>query len=256
MIQEKFTSIRAEHGPDALAFIASSKTTNEESYLMQKLARAVIGTNNVDNCARYCQNPATTGLQRTVGYGGDSGSIADIEKAGLVFIIGANHVGESHPVLATRVKRSHKFRGQRLIVADHSPKHEMAERADLFIQPNPSTDEVWLMGDGEVHPRPQPGMRRSLSRSMVQSSSMSTLKSLEAVHAGVRGEGDWPARQSTLVTLANEIAAASSGLHPVVGDGRDAALRRIGYVDLNLEPAAVDRQLHAAGNRCVSAARA
>jgi formate dehydrogenase major subunit len=142
IIETKWKSILAEHGPDALAFIASSKCTNEESFLMQKLARAVIGTNNIDNCARYCQNPATMGLQRTVGYGGDTGSISDIEKAGLVLIVGANP-SENHPVLATRVKRSHKFRGQRLIVADIR-KHEMAERADIFMRPNPSTDAVWM----------------------------------------------------------------------------------------------------------------
>ena len=143
MVRDHFTRIKAEHGPDALAFIASSKCTNEESYLMQKLARAVIGTNNVDNCSRYCQTPASKGLNRTVGYGGDSGSIQDIEIADLVIVIGSNTT-ESHPVLATRIKRSHKHRGQRLIVADLR-KHEMAERADLFIRPNPSTDEVWIM---------------------------------------------------------------------------------------------------------------
>src|SRR5271168_3249840 len=142
IIEHTFKRIKNEHGPDALAFIASSKCTNEESYVMQKLARGVIGTNNVDNCARYCQNPATMGLQRTVGYGGDSGSIADIEKAGLVLIVGANPA-ENHPVLCTRVKRSHKHRGQRLIVADLR-KHEMAERADIFFRPNPSTDAVWM----------------------------------------------------------------------------------------------------------------
>src|SRR6185312_12561464 len=142
IIEKKFKQVKQDHGPDALGFIASSKCTNEESYLMQKLARAVVGTNNVDNCARYCQNPATMGLQRTVGYGGDSGSIADIEQAGLVIIVGANPA-ENHPVLATRVKRSHKHRGQRLIVADLR-KNEMAERADIFIRPNPSTDTVWL----------------------------------------------------------------------------------------------------------------
>ncbi len=65
--------IKAQHGPDALAFIASSKATNEEAYLVQKFARRSIGTNNVDNCSRYCQSPATQGLARTVGYGGDSG---------------------------------------------------------------------------------------------------------------------------------------------------------------------------------------
>ena len=109
---------------------------------MQKLARAVIGTNNMDNCSRYCQAPATMGLFRTVGYGGDAGSIADIEKAGLVLIIGSN-TSESHPVLATRVKRAHKLRGQKLIVADLR-EHEMARRADVFLHPNPGTDLIWL----------------------------------------------------------------------------------------------------------------
>ena len=127
---------------DALAFNSSSKCTNEESYLMQKLARAVAGTNNIDNCSRYCQAPATTGLFRTVGYGGDSGSIRDIENAGLVLIIGSN-TAESHPVLATRVKRGHKLRGQKLIVSDLR-ENEMARRADLFLHPKPGTDMVWM----------------------------------------------------------------------------------------------------------------
>jgi len=138
----KFTEIRAKHGPDALAFISSSKCTNEESYLMQKLARAVIGTNNIDNCSRYCQAPATTGLFRTVGYGGDSGTMADIAQAGLVIAIGTN-TAESHPVLATRVKRAHKLRGQKLIVSDLR-EHEMARRADIFLHPRPGTDLIWL----------------------------------------------------------------------------------------------------------------
>ena len=142
LIASKFSAIKNEHGSDAIGLIASSKCTNEESYLMQKLARAVIGTNNIDNCSRYCQTPATKGLSRTVGYGGDSGSISDIEAASLVVIIGSN-TAESHPVLATRVKQSHKLRGQRLIVSDLR-EHEMARRADLLIRPNPGTDLVWL----------------------------------------------------------------------------------------------------------------
>ena len=203
LIEEKFTAIKKQHGPDALAFIASSKCTNEESYLMQKLARAVIGTNNVDNCARYCQNPATKGLQRTVGYGGDSGSIADIERAGLVLIVGANPA-ENHPVLATRVKRSHKFRGQRLIVADLR-KHEMAERADIFMRPNPSTDAVWLNGvaryilDHNLH---QPNFIEQWVHHFDEykkSLEPFTLEHTERVTA---------IPQSTLVTVANEIAAA------------------------------------------------
>jgi len=142
IVADQFTKIKKEHGPDALGFIASSKCSNEESYLTQKLARAVVGTNNVDNCSRYCQTPASKGLSRTVGYGGDSGSIADIEMADLVVIVGSN-TAESHPVLATRIKRSHKHRGQRMIVSDLR-KNEMAERADIHLKPNPSTDEVWI----------------------------------------------------------------------------------------------------------------
>ena len=142
VVARKFREIKAKNGPDSLAFVSSSKCTNEESYLMQKLARVVIGTNNMDNCSRYCQAPATQGLFRTVGYGGDSGSIRDIENAGLVLIIGSN-TAESHPVLATRVKRAHKLRRQKLIVSDLR-EHEMAKRADLFLHPKPGTDIVWL----------------------------------------------------------------------------------------------------------------
>jgi formate dehydrogenase major subunit len=129
LVARRFQEIKDRSGADTLAFIASSKCTNEEAYLMQKLARAVIGTNNIDNCSRYCQSPATLGLFRTVGYGGDSGSISDVEKADLVLIVGSN-TAESHPVIATRVKRAHKMRGQKLIVADLRD-HEMARRADL-----------------------------------------------------------------------------------------------------------------------------
>jgi len=142
VVAERLSAIVAEHGPDAVGIIASSKCTNEEAYLAQKLARAVIGTNNVDNCSRYCQSPATMGLWRTVGYGGDSGSIADIAKADLIITIGSN-TAESHPVIATRVKRAVKEGRAKLIVADLR-RHEMAERANLFVRPRPGTDLVWL----------------------------------------------------------------------------------------------------------------
>lgn len=141
-VAKRFNEIKQEKGPDALGFISSSKATNEESYLMQKLSRQVIGTNNVDNCSRYCQSPATQGLFRTVGHGGDSGSIDDIAAADMVMIIGSN-TAESHPVIASRIKRSHKLFGQKLYVFDLR-KHEMAQRADRFFQPKSGTDLVWL----------------------------------------------------------------------------------------------------------------
>ena len=142
LVARRLTEIKAKNGPDSIGLISSSKCTNEESYLMQKLARAVVGTNNIDNCSRYCQSPATVGLFRTVGYGGDSGSITDISQADLVLIVGSN-TAESHPVIATRVKRAHKLHGQKLIVSDLR-EHEMARRADVFLHPRPSTDLIWL----------------------------------------------------------------------------------------------------------------
>lgn len=134
--------VSEKYGNESLMFIASSKGTNEESYLTQKLARQVFHNNNVDNSSRFCQAPATTGLWRTVGYGGDAGSIQDIYKSELVMIVGAN-TAESHPVLATRVKRAHKLNGQKLIVSDLR-KNEMAERADIYLHPSPGTDIVLL----------------------------------------------------------------------------------------------------------------
>jgi formate dehydrogenase major subunit len=142
LVTAKLTGIKQQYGPDSIGVIISSKTTNEDGYLMQKFARTVIGTNNVDNCSRYCQSPATMGLFRTVGYGGDSGSIEDIGSSALVLIVGSN-TAESHPVLATRVKRAHKLHGQRLVVADPR-EHEMAERADIHFRPRPGTDLVWI----------------------------------------------------------------------------------------------------------------
>src|SRR5678815_534043 len=142
LVDRRLGEIKAQYGSDSIGVIASSKCTNEESYLMQKFARAVIGTNNIDNCSRYCQSPATSGLFRTVGYGGDSGSITDIAQADLVVIIGSN-TAESHPVLATRVKRAHKLNGQKLIVSDLR-EHEIARRADIYLPAAPGTDLIWL----------------------------------------------------------------------------------------------------------------
>lgn len=143
LVASRLGSIKAEHGNGSVGFISSSKITNEDNYVIQKLARQVFETNNVDNCSRYCQSPATDGLFRTVGMGGDAGTIKDIAKAGLVLIVGSNPA-EGHPVLATRVKRAHKLHGQKLIVADLR-RNEMAERSDLFISPKQGTDQVWLM---------------------------------------------------------------------------------------------------------------
>lgn len=142
LIAAKLKEMKETYGPDSIGYIASSKCSNEENFIFQKFARAVMGSNNVDNCSRYCQSPATAGLMRTVGIGGDSGTIVDIASAELVMVVGANPA-ESHPVLATRVKRAHKLYGQKLVVVDLR-KHELGERADLFLRPKPGSDLIWL----------------------------------------------------------------------------------------------------------------
>ncbi|MCL6549326.1 MAG: molybdopterin-dependent oxidoreductase, partial [Alicyclobacillus sp.] len=141
-VASRLTDLRKRYGPDAIGYISSSKCTNEENYLMQKFARAVMGTNNIDNCSRYCQTPATEGLRRTMGLGGDTGSIRDLAMADLVLIVGANPA-ESHPVLSTRIRRAQKKFGQKLIVADLR-KNGMAERADLWLHPRAGTDLIWI----------------------------------------------------------------------------------------------------------------
>ena len=142
LVASKFGQIKKDSGPDSIGVVISSKFSNEDAYLMQKFGRAVIGTNNVDNCSRYCQSPATEGLFRTVGLAGDAGSIKDIGGSKLVLIIGSN-TAESHPVVATRIKRAQKLHGSKIIVADIR-KHEMAERADIFFRPKPGSDLIWL----------------------------------------------------------------------------------------------------------------
>ena len=171
---------------------------------MQKLARAVIGTNNMDNCSRYCQAPATTGLFRTVGYGGDSGSITDIEKAGLVLIVGSN-TAESHPVLATRVKRAHKMHGQKLIVSDLR-ENEMA-RARGCVPASASRNRSYLAlgGDASTFSTTDlPTRNSSISGSTVP---MSTRR------AWIHSRSKWPARGAdfpieTLTKVAHMIAEA------------------------------------------------
>ncbi|WP_243470557.1 molybdopterin-dependent oxidoreductase [Vreelandella lionensis] len=141
LVARRLLEVRDTHGSNSLGFIGSSKASNEEAYLTQKIARLIIGTNSVDNSSRYCKNPATKGLFRTVGYGGDAGTIKDIEQAEVVVLVGSN-TAENHPVIASKIKAAQKLRGQKLIVMDPR-KHEMAERADIFLRPNASTDLIW-----------------------------------------------------------------------------------------------------------------
>ena len=103
----KFQGYRDEFGSDSLAGISSARCTNEENYLMQKFFRAVVGTNNIDGCARVCHSPTAIGLQRTFGTGAVTNSIEDLKFTDAIMVIGANPT-EGHPV-AERSSSNSRF---------------------------------------------------------------------------------------------------------------------------------------------------
>ena len=112
----RFKAIQAEHGPDAVGGITSSRCTNEETYLVQKLVRAAFGTNNVDTCARVCHSPTGYGLGQTYGTSAGTQDFASVAHADVVLVIGANP-SDAHPVFASRLKRRLR-QGAALIVVD------------------------------------------------------------------------------------------------------------------------------------------
>ncbi|MEM0134677.1 MAG: formate dehydrogenase subunit alpha [Thermoplasmatales archaeon] len=136
----RLRSIIMKYGPDAVAFQASAKCTNEENYLMQKIAR-LIGTNNIDHCARSCHSPTAVGLITTLGAGAATGSIESLGDSRTYFVIGSNTT-EQHPIIGTKLITERK-KGKNLVVADPR-KTQLAELASLHLQFNPGTDTALL----------------------------------------------------------------------------------------------------------------
>jgi formate dehydrogenase major subunit len=115
----EFHRLQAAHGVDAVGGITSSRCTNEETYLVQKLVRAGFGNNNVDTCARVCHSPTGYGLKVTLGTSAGTQDFASVDKADVILVIGANPT-DAHPVFASRMKRRLRA-GAKLIVID--PRH-------------------------------------------------------------------------------------------------------------------------------------
>jgi len=131
-IAEELKRIKLESGPDALALFASARATNEDNFVSQKFARAVLGTNSVDHCARLCHAPTTVGLAMTLGNGAMTNSIPELgDITDVIFIIGSN-TAECHPLIAKHVLKA-KERGAKLIVADPRMT-DMANKADLWLR--------------------------------------------------------------------------------------------------------------------------
>ena len=135
---QELTRLRDTRGPDSLAVFQSAKCSNEENYLLQRMFRAGIGTNNVDHCTRLCHSSSVSAMQRALNTSAASGSMREIEhETDVIFLLGANTT-ESHPVFGAALKRAVK-RGATLIVCD--PRRiELAARAHMHLQPLPGTD--------------------------------------------------------------------------------------------------------------------
>lgn len=112
----RFKRIQAEHGKDAVGGITSSRCTNEEVYLVQKLVRAAFGTNNVDTCARVCHSPTGYGMGETLGTSAGTQTFKSVEHADVIVVMGANPT-DAHPVFASRMKKRLR-EGAQLIVID------------------------------------------------------------------------------------------------------------------------------------------
>jgi formate dehydrogenase major subunit len=129
------------HGSEAVGVLGSARATNEDNYLIQKLARVVLGTNNVDCCARVCHAPSAAGLRMMLGTGAATSAFADIEEAGTILVCGSNPT-ENHPIVGARIKQA-KLRGSNLVVID--PRRiELAEYADIHLAPRPGTTVALL----------------------------------------------------------------------------------------------------------------
>jgi len=140
-IATKFNYYRDEFGPDSLAGISSARCTNEENYLMQKFFRVVIGTNNIDGCARVCHSPTALGMQRTFGTGAATNSVEDLNYTDAIMVIGANPT-EGHPVTGAKMKQF-AISGKTTIVIDPR-RTELARYATYHIQVRPGTNVAVL----------------------------------------------------------------------------------------------------------------
>jgi predicted molibdopterin-dependent oxidoreductase YjgC len=138
-IAARLREIRARHGPDSVAFLNSPRCSNEEAYLLQKLARALIGTNNVDHGAGvYCNNSINV-LLDMLGIPAATNSLGELTRSEVILVDGVD-LGRQLPTIGGAVLRA-KLKGARLIVVD-SRRHRLAENADIFLQIKPGSESL------------------------------------------------------------------------------------------------------------------
>jgi len=133
--------ILSQYGPQSVGVLGSARATNEENYLAQKFARAVLGTNNVDCCARVCHAPTAAAMKMMLGTGAATNSLDDIESARTVLLCGTNTT-ENHPIVGARIKEQ-VLRGANLIVIDPR-RTELCRYAHVHLALRPGTNIALL----------------------------------------------------------------------------------------------------------------
>jgi formate dehydrogenase (NADP+) alpha subunit len=147
LVARKLKGTHDKHGADAVAGFSSARCTNEENYLFQKLMRGVLGTNNVDHCARLCHASTVTGLIQSLGSGAMTNPFDDLAIADAILVIGSNTT-EAHPIGALYIKQAVR-RGAKLIVAD--PRRiDLVRFADLHLPLRSGTNAALLNGIAHV----------------------------------------------------------------------------------------------------------
>ncbi len=145
---EKLAQIAQTHGGDAIGTFCSAKATNEDNYVFQKLVRGVLGTNNVDHCARLCHAASVAGLQIAIGSSAMSNSIAEMKDLEVYIVTGSN-TSETHPVISTFLREAVVKNGAKLIVVD--PRQiEMTQFADHWLRQNPGSDVAVFQAMAQV----------------------------------------------------------------------------------------------------------
>ncbi|UCE14289.1 MAG: formate dehydrogenase subunit alpha [Candidatus Heimdallarchaeota archaeon] len=141
----EFQRIKETYGARAIGVFVSAKTTNEEIYIAQKFARLVLGTHNVDHCARLCHATTAVGLAQNLGAGVMTNSIKDISTSDVLLITGTNSAS-SHPLCWSIIKKRKKATGKPFIIVADPRKSETAKFADLYLPIVPGTDQAFVNG--------------------------------------------------------------------------------------------------------------
>lgn len=153
VVADELVRIAKDYGSDAIGSYASAKATNEDNYVFQKLIRSLIGTNNIDHCARLCHAGSVTGLQLSIGSSAMSNSIAEMENLEAFIVTGSNTT-ETHPVISNFFKRAVRKNNAKLIVID--PRQiEMTNFATLWLRQKPGTDVAVFQAMANVIVREQ-----------------------------------------------------------------------------------------------------